>query len=136
MLPLCGMGQRILIVEDEPVLRKHLERLLVREGYMVTAVGSRAEAVQHLARGRFETLLLDVKLPDGDGLDLLAELRERSRPQHTVVMTASYSSETEARAYELNVRFMLRKPLDLRQLVCAVRGVTTRRRGAKLSVDG
>ncbi len=136
MLTLCGMGQRVLIVEDEPVLRKHLERLLIREGYVVTAVGSRAEALQHLARGRFETLLLDVKLPDGDGLDLLAELRERSRPQHTVVMTASYSSENEARAYQLNVRLMLRKPLDLRQLVSAVRGVTTRQRGARPLANG
>jgi len=112
----------MLIVEDGEVLRKHLARLFVREGYLVTTAGSRAEALGELARARFATLLLDIKLPDGDGLDLLAALDEERRPHHTVVMTAFSTVENETRAQQLGVSQVLPKPLDLKRLINAVRG--------------
>jgi two-component system, NtrC family, response regulator PilR len=107
---------RILIVEDEAVLRKHLARLFVREGYEVATAGSCAEALDQLGQGSFEALLLDVMLPDGDGLDLLADLGEQ-QPRRTVLMTAFSTPEKEQRAQQLNVCRVLRKPLDLLQLV-------------------
>lgn len=122
------MGGRILIVEDEAVLRKVLARLFVREGYEVATAGSRAEALDQLGRGPFEALLLDVTLPDGDGLDLLAELGEH-QPRQTVVMTAFSTPENELRAHHLNVCHILRKPLDLLQLIGAVRVVDSERGG-------
>ena len=112
----------MLIVEDGEVLRKHLARLFVREGYLVTTAGSRAEALGELAQARFATLLLDIKLPDGDGLDLLAALDEERRPHHTVVMTAFSTVENETRAQQLGVSQVLPKPLDLKRLISAVRG--------------
>ncbi len=108
--------KRILIVEDAAVLRKHLACLFTREGYEVTTAGSCAEALERLSRKQFDVLLLDVKLPDGDGLDLLAEARGR-RPPRTVVMTAICTPETERRARQLNVNCVLRKPLDVLQLI-------------------
>lgn len=115
------MRYRILIVEDEAVLRKHLARLLVHRGYEVTTAGSRAEAFDELARVRFDAILLDVRLPDGDGLDLLGDLGDQERPPHVVVMTAYSSPENEVRAGQLGVACLLRKPLDLHQVVGAVR---------------
>jgi len=108
---------RILIVEDEAVLRKNLARLFLREGYEVTTASNRAEALGELSRARFGALLLDVKLPDGDGLELLAALGPSQRPPRTFVMTASSTPETETRAKDLHVQRLLRKPLDLTRLL-------------------
>ncbi|MFQ5667568.1 MAG: response regulator [Candidatus Binatia bacterium] len=113
--------REMLIVEDDAVLRKHLSRLFVREGYQVTTARTRTEALGELARTRFETLLLDVKLPDGDGFELLASLGDARRPCRTVMMTAYSTSENEARAQRLGVGAFLGKPLDLRQLIRVVR---------------
>ena len=110
------------------MLRKHLARLFVREGYEVATAGSRAEALDQLGRGPFEALLLDVMLPDGDGLELLAELGEQ-QPRQTVVMTAFSTPENERRAHQLNVCHLLRKPLDLLQLIGAVGVVNGNREG-------
>jgi DNA-binding response OmpR family regulator len=120
-----SVPQRLLIVEDEQVLRKHLVRLFVREGFEVASAGTRAEAVQQLLAGPFSGLLLDICLPDGDGLDLLVDLGEEHRPKLTVVMTAFSTPQNEARAARLRVHSLLRKPIDLRQLLDAVRGETT-----------
>lgn len=120
MLGVYPVPPRILIVEDEVVLRKNLARLFVREGYEVVTVGSRAEALVTLRHGSFEALLLDLMLPDGDGLDLLVELGEH-QPRQTVVMTACSTPERELRARQLNVCQVLRKPLDLLQLIVALR---------------
>jgi len=103
------------------VLRKSLARLFVREGYEVMAVGTCAEALSALRHESFEALLLDMMLPDGNGLDLLAELGEH-RPCQTVAMTACSTPERELRARQLNVYQVLRKPLDLLQLIVALRG--------------
>ena len=113
---------RILIVEDEAVLRKHLARLLVREGYEVATAASCAEALDQLGRGSFEAMLLDLMLPDGDGLDLLAGIGAQ-RPRRTIVMTACSAPERDVRARQLDVCRVLRKPLDLLQLIDAVRTV-------------
>ena len=112
---------RILIVEDDAVLRKHLGRLFAREGYEVTTAASRADARIKLDRTSFEVLLLDVMLPDGDGLELLADVSVRQRPPQIVVMTAFATPEGELRARSLNVCRVLPKPLDLMELLRAVR---------------
>jgi two-component system response regulator PilR (NtrC family) len=111
-----------LIVEDDAVLRKHLARLFVREGYEVHTAETCAAARGQLMGTQFDMLLLDVALPDGSGLDVLAEVGERQRPQRTLVMTAFTAPEHEALAGRLNVYCLLRKPLDLVRLVDLVRG--------------
>ena len=116
--------ERLLIVEDEEILRKHLVRLFVREGFDVAAAGTCAEATRELSGARFRALILDVRLPDGDGLDLLAELGHDRWPAVTVAITAWTTPENELRAARLGVDRLLRKPIDLRQLVNVVRGGT------------
>lgn len=117
LAPLLCVGGRILIVEDDAVLRKHLARLFLREGYEVSTAEDCATARRHLTETRFDTLLLDVALPDGSGLDVLDQVAGRHRPQRTVVMTASTAPENEAWAQRLQVDCLLRKPLDLMRLV-------------------
>lgn len=114
---------RILIVEDEAVLRKNLARLLARAGHEVVTASSRIEAVGALSRSRFEMLLIDVQLPDGNGLDVVAGLNGGQRPLWTFVMTSAPGYEARARV--LDVQRLLRKPLDLAQLVNLVGAAST-----------
>ena len=123
------MGIRILIVEDDTVLRKHLARLFLREGYTVSTAANRAAALEQLAGAPFDVLLLDVKLPDGDGLDLLAELSAERRPGLAVAMSAFSTAEHERHAERLNVCRLVRKPLDLLQLLDTVRQAASAERG-------
>jgi two-component system nitrogen regulation response regulator NtrX len=113
-----------LIVEDDAVLRKHLARLFMREGYVVSTAASRTAALELLAEAAFDILLLDIKLPDGNGLDLIGELSHDRRPRLAVVMTAFSTDENELHAQRLKVAHLLRKPLDLLQLLDTVRGAT------------
>ncbi len=122
------VGTRILIVEDDTVLRKHLVRLFLREGYAVSTAASRAAALEQLADTSFDVLLLDVKLPDGDGLDLLAGLSAERRPALAVVMSAFCTAEHERHAERLNICRLLRKPLDLLQLLDTVRHAVAQQR--------
>src|SRR5262249_11024464 len=110
--------------EDEHVLRKHLVRLFVREGFEVDSAATRAEAAEKLAARGFGALLIDVCLPDGDGLDLLGELGMDHRPAVTIVMTAFSTPQNDARAADLGVQRVLRKPVDLCQVLAVMRGET------------
>lgn len=120
---LFGMVARVLIVEDEAVLRKHLVRLFAREGYEVATAASCTEALEQLRCARFEVLLLDVMLPDGNGLDLLADLHAHQRP-HTIVVTACSAADNAHRICQLNIGHVLHKPVDLLQIIGAVRLAT------------
>jgi DNA-binding response OmpR family regulator len=113
---------RILIVEDEPVLRKHLARLFARIGCEVVVAGSCALALDELKGARFDSLLVDATLPDGSGLDLLAGLIEHERPLRSLLMSALTTPQVEARARSLRVEKVLRKPLDLEELIEIVCG--------------
>lgn len=121
LAPCDGVANRILIVEDDTVLRKHLARLFVREGYAVNTAATQAAAREQLADTAFDVLLLDVTLPDGDGLALLGEMQPERRPALAVVMSAFSTAEHERYAARLNVCRLLRKPLDLMQLLDTVR---------------
>ncbi len=59
---------QILVIDDEPDLRTLYEMTLLREGYGVEAAGSVSEAWQHLEAGRFDAVITDMRLPDGQGM--------------------------------------------------------------------
>jgi DNA-binding response OmpR family regulator len=108
--------QRVLIVEDERTLRRALVAFLRSKEIEVSEAGSLVEARAWLARGSFDVVVLDVGLPDGDGLSLLAAVGA----QRSLVMSAT---PDPLRFAECGVRHHLAKPVDLQQLLCAVQGL-------------
>jgi DNA-binding NarL/FixJ family response regulator len=87
----CGMGTRVLIVDDHAAFRRHVGRLLVRGGYEV--VGEAADCAEAIAQARRlspAVVLLDVMLPDGSGLAVASELA-RAKGAPAVVLTSSRS---------------------------------------------
>jgi len=120
LLFLLGVNRRLLIVEDDAVLRKHLARLFTRHGFEVVHANTCREAAVALRVERFDVLLLDVNLPDGDGLEMVIALDEAARPHHIVVTTAMCTAEVQARATQLRVHRILAKPVDVQLLLAAL----------------
>src|SRR6201986_535955 len=87
----------ILVVDDESEIREGLEMLLASEGYGVSSAGTGASGLAKLEEHPFDLLLLEVSLPDRNGIDLLREIRLRD-PQLSVVLITAYGSIDMARA--------------------------------------
>ena len=88
-------SRRLLMVDDEESFRQLTARELERSGYAVQTAGSLKEAREALSTGSYHVVLLDVRMPDGSGLDLLPEIRE-SYPGTDVVMLTAYGTVQEA----------------------------------------
>lgn len=72
---LLDYAPRILIVDDEPTVRVFFEQMLSEDGYYVLAVGTVRQALRAIADRPFELALVDLSLPDGDGLELVRQMR-------------------------------------------------------------
>ncbi len=104
------MPERILVVEDEADLVESYERMLRRLGYGVIATGTRHEALDVIGREPLSLVILDIRLPDGDGLDLVPAARARAVP--TLVVTGYASEETRAAALAAGAAGYLPKPFS------------------------
>src|SRR4051812_18600454 len=83
--------EKILIVEDEPVVRNLLQSIFARHKYHVTSVSTLAEAGNHIAKDSFDLMMLDIRLPDGDGQKFLEQVTALpERP--LVVMVTGYGT--------------------------------------------
>src|SRR5690242_8158629 len=104
---------RILVVDDQEMMRDSLAGTLVREGHEVVATGDPTQAVEKLAAGtRFDLLITDLKMPKMTGIELLAESK-RLRPEMPVVlMTAFATVSTAVEAMKIGAFDYLSKPFD------------------------
>ncbi len=112
----------VLIVEDEANLRELMTDLLREHPVALSTAASLEEARARLAAHQPDLLLLDLKLPDGDGLDLLAEVRARGTMSPAIIITAFGTVERAAAAMRAGACDFLVKPFDRTRFVTAVLG--------------
>ena len=126
-LPTTPTAASILVVDDEPDLRTLYELTLLREGYRVETAGTVHEAMEQLQQRRFDVMISDMRLPDGNGMQLLLQLREQARLERCIVMTAYGSAENAVEALRAGAFDYLTKPVDLRQfrqvVASAIQGI-------------
>ena len=113
---------RVLVVDDDAAIRTVVAQALRRAGHEVVLADSLAAADQALAADATDVLITDVVLPDGDGLDYLAEVAERWPDLPTIVFSARNTLTTAVRATEAGAYEYLPKPFDLDALTAAVAG--------------
>ncbi len=118
----------LLLVEDDRTLAETLSERLAKEGYDVTWVDRADAARSETLKKRFDLLLLDVGLPDGNGFQLARELRARpagdlNRETPFVFLTAMTSAEYRLEGYELGAEEYIPKPFHLRELLLRVKHV-------------
>lgn len=125
-------GVSAVVVEDETFLRKELQSVLAAAGAEVTAAGTLAAARRALEGGGADLLLLDVNLPDGNGLDFLSEI-DAGETLVTLVMTAAGNIDTVIRALRLGAADYLAKPFSTEELpfLCARALVQRKRKRAE-----
>jgi DNA-binding NtrC family response regulator len=110
----------ILVVEDEQKLLNVLGRVLEHAGHRVFLAQSAEAALNLLARSKPDVMVADVRLPDGNGLDIVARARSRQAELRSIVITAYPDYEAARRGYALGVFEWLQKPLDNRRLLESV----------------
>lgn len=86
---------KILIVEDEPSLREVMQRALRQEGYVVETAATYAEADRRVSGYDYDCILLDIMLPDGNGLRLLERIKELRRKENVIIVSARDSLEDQ-----------------------------------------
>jgi DNA-binding response OmpR family regulator len=117
---------RLLIVEDEARIRDILRTALSRAGFVVDTVALCADARESLSVTRYDAAILDLGLPDGDGLKLLAELRSRQKRTPVLVLTARDAVEDRVSGLDTGADDYLIKPFAVAELVARTKALLRR----------
>ncbi|MEO8672394.1 MAG: response regulator transcription factor [Tahibacter sp.] len=126
------MAERLLLVEDDARLAEMLAEYLGEAGFRVTAAGSGAAALERLAAGEFDALVLDLMLPDMDGLDVCRQLRAHS-DLPVLMLTARGDATDRIVGLELGADDYLPKPFQPRELLARLRAILRRRGSGSVS---
>lgn len=110
----------ILIVDDDPGLLKTLGGILSARGYRVRPVPDGPKALEALSEDPPEVALIDLKLQEGSGLELLRRIRERSAHTECIVLTGFGTRETVIEAINLGAYSFIQKPYDVEQLLLTI----------------
>ena len=124
-------GAVLMVVDDEPWLRRVFERVLSEDGYDVVTVDNGRDAISLFGKVHPDVVILDILMPDMDGMATLRELRRRSRKAHIVMLTALGTVQSAREAMLLGADEYITKPFDLEVLKLLLRdGLDAKRRGA------
>src|ERR1700727_1867110 len=120
----------ILIVDDEAEIRESLGEILKEDGYTVTSTSTASEAIVLLRDASYDVMLLDIWLPDRDGLDVLSDVRslETENKPEVIVISGHATIETAVRATKLGAFDFLEKPLSLERTLIVVKNAIEAKR--------
>lgn len=118
---------RVLVVDDEPAIRRLLRVAVERGGHAVEEAATAADALAALGRARPRLVLLDLGLPDRDGLELIGQFRARGVP--IIVLTAREASSEKVAALDLGADDYVTKPFDSEELLARIRSCLRRADG-------
>ncbi|GGG67196.1 DNA-binding response regulator [Salipiger pallidus] len=124
---------RVLIVEDDEVLSDGLTVGLRLQGFSPEAVATCADAGHALGADRFEAMVLDLMLPDGSGLDLLRDLRDRGSDLPVLMLTARDGLGDRVAGLDAGADDYLGKPFELPELSARLRALLRRAQGRAVS---
>lgn len=125
---------KILIIEDQRQLGQFLKKSLSEHAYTTTWVQRCAEARDALCETKYDVLILDLNLPDGDGLDLLREWRQSGFNEPVLILSARDAVQDRIRGLDLGADDYLPKPFSLEELLARVRSLVRRQSVSKETV--
>ena len=125
---------RVLVVEDERDLNRILVKALSAEGYSADACFDGVEALEYLSGAQFDVVILDVKMPRMDGMELLRRMRSSGNDTPVILLTAMDSVPDRVRGLDTGADDYLVKPFSFDELMARIRVVTRKRTGAVTNV--
>lgn len=120
---------KVLVVEDDADMREIVTRSLAKERYVVESAPDYRTACFKAMNYEYDCILLDIMLPDGNGLGLLRELKRAGRKVHVIILSAKDSIEDKVAGLDLGADDYLPKPFHLAELHARLKSVTRRWRG-------
>ena len=124
---------RILIVEDDVKVGQFVEKSLTEVAYSARWVRSKAQALDALADSAFDAIVLDLGLPDGDGLSLLREWRAAGFNEPVLILSARDALQDKVRGLNLGADDYLAKPFSFEELLARLRSLFRRQGGKKMT---
>jgi CheY-like chemotaxis protein len=116
------MSKKILLIDDEDLVRKSLGNFLSKQGYEVVACGDGEEALSRVRSEAVDLIVCDVRMPRLDGVETLKALRffyktHNHKPKPEILITGYADESSEREAYEMKVAEYLHKPLDMQDFL-------------------
>jgi two-component system phosphate regulon response regulator PhoB len=124
----------VLVADDEPRITKLVSIALGEEGFRVVTANGGEEALAKAEEVRPDIVLLDIVMPDLDGIEVMRQLRER-RPVPVILLTAKGSTADKAKGLDLGADDYIAKPFSPREVVLRIKAVLRRRQGAEEETD-
>src|SRR6516165_4729778 len=125
----------VLIVDDEAEIRESLQTLLELEGYDVETAATGQQGVNRAGERPFDLILLDLALPDRNGMDILADLLSQDPGLSIIMITAYGTVENAVKAMQSGAVNFIQKPWDNEKLLADIRAVVARRRAEEENIQ-
>jgi DNA-binding response OmpR family regulator len=125
---------KILLVEDDRKIGQFVKKGLEEVSYAAVWVRTAAEARTAVATGEFDVIVLDIGLPDGNGLQLLTDWRERKLDTQVLILSARHEVDDKIAGLNLGADDYLTKPFSFGELLARVRSLVRRHAGQKKTV--
>jgi DNA-binding response OmpR family regulator len=118
---------KLLIIEDEPEMLENMSQTLEREHYIVETASDYQSALRKIGVYHYDCILLDISLPDGNGLDLLKQLKASGKADGVIIVSAKDSLDDKLHGLNLGADDYLSKPFHMAELHARVKAVLRRR---------
>ncbi len=118
---------KVLVIEDNPSLRETVCEFLEKERYLVESAATYSEAVDKISGYDYDCILLDIMLPDGNGLAVLEELRRLGKQGNVIIVSAKDAIEDKVTGLELGADDYLAKPFHMAELAARIKSVVRRK---------
>src|SRR5262249_47347201 len=126
---------RVLVIDDEAEIRESMETLLQLEGYAVSSAATGREGINLIGERTFDVVLLDLALPDKNGMDVLAEIHASNPMQPVIMITAYGTVENAVRAMQNGATNFIQKPWDNEKLLADVRSAVARQKAEEENIQ-
>jgi DNA-binding response OmpR family regulator len=121
----------LLLIEDDTSVQGLVTAVLTRAGFSVDVAGDAASGHRMAATGKYDVIILDVALPDGNGLDLLKRLRSEGGTSHILILTSNNDPEDRIKGLDAGADDYVGKPFVVRELEARVRALIRRKYNVK-----
>ncbi len=118
---------KILIIEDEPELRKSMKQYLHQEGYVIESASDYSKALEKIEVYDYDCILVDINLPQGNGLDIIKQLKQNHSKAGIIIISAKNSSDDKILGLDLGADDYLAKPFNLAELNSRIKALIRRR---------
>ena len=118
---------KVLVVDDEPAIRRFLRTSLTAQGYQVIEAEDGTGALEHLRRSTVDILVLDLGLPDINGLEIIERLRNQGSPLPIIVLSSRTDEAGKVKALDLGADDYITKPFGIDELLARIRAALRHR---------